>query len=125
MKRVVCVIAVLASVVSASAETNVESVFNCQVSYTILNGYKVEQKVQITVPTKGRDLAIWLVERKKGEFKKLAYPIGGEGELPHHAAFQQGKIRHLSFHPHMAALRPLSPHGVFPVEKAFAHRRRA
>ena len=81
MKRVVCVIAVLASVVSASAETNVESVFNCQVSYTILNGYKVEQKVRITVPTKGRDLAVWLVERKKGEFKKLAYPIGGEGEF--------------------------------------------
>ncbi len=81
MKRIVCVIAVLATCVSAAAETNVESVFKCRVSYTILNGYKVEQNVRITIPADKRDLAVWLVERKKGEFKKLAYPIGGEGEL--------------------------------------------
>lgn len=81
MKRIVCVIAVLASCVSAAAETNVESVFQCRVSYTILNGYKVEQNVRITLPADKRDLAVWLVERKKGEFKKLAYPIGGEGKL--------------------------------------------
>lgn len=81
MKRIACVIAVLASCVSVSAETKVGGELRCEVSYTILNGYKVEQKVRITLPTKGRDLAVWLVERKKGEFKKLAYPIGGEGEL--------------------------------------------
>ena len=81
MKHIVCVIAVLASCISAAAETKMGSVLNCKVNYTILNGYKVEQKVRITLPSGERDLAVWLVERKKGEFKKLAYPIGGEGEL--------------------------------------------
>ncbi len=81
MKRIFCIVAVLASFVSADAETNVEEVLKCRVSYTILNGYKVEQMVRITLPVKERDLAVWLVERKKGEFKKLAYPIGGEGRL--------------------------------------------
>ena len=81
MKRVVFLIAVLASCVSAAAETKVGGELRCEVSYTILNGYKVEQKVRITLPAKERDLAVWLVERKKGEFKKLAYPIGGEGKF--------------------------------------------
>ena len=81
MKRIICVFVLLASCLGASAETNLERVLNCEVSYTILNGYKVEQKVRITLPEGKRDLAVWLVERKKGGFKKLAYPIGGEGEL--------------------------------------------
>lgn len=81
MKRIIFVIVMLVSCTSAAAETKVGGELRCQVSYTILNGFKVEQKVRITLPSGDRDLAVWLVERKKGEFKKLAYPIGGEGEL--------------------------------------------
>lgn len=81
MKCIACVIAVLVSCFSAGAETNSGGEVRCQVSYTILNGFKVEQNVRITLPTGKRDLAVWLVEKKKGAFKKLAYPIGGEGEL--------------------------------------------
>ncbi len=81
MKRLICVFVLFASCLAANAETKVERELNCEVSYTILNGYKVEQRVRITLPDEKRDLAVWLVERKKGAFKKLAYPIGGEGEL--------------------------------------------
>ena len=125
MKRIICVFVLLASCLGASAETNLERVLNCEVSYTILNGYKVEQKVRITLPEGKRDLAVWLVERKKGGVQKTGLPHRRRGGASHLAALQQGGIRHLSLHTHLAVLRPLSPHRVFPVQKVLAHRRRA
>lgn len=117
MKRIVCVIAVLATCVSAAAETNVESVFKCRVSYTILNGYKVEQNVRITIPADKRDLAVWLVERKKGEFKKLAYPIGGEGELLISRPFNKEKYATYPF------ILTWQPFGRFRITGFFLSRR--
>ncbi len=82
MKRVICGFTMLVLCLGASGETRaVEGTLHCQVRYTILNGFVVEQRVRITLPADERDLAVWLVEKKKGAFKKLAYPIGGEGEL--------------------------------------------
>ena len=87
MKGVVCVFMVLALCCGARAETkeaapaNKAATLRCRVTYTILNGFVVRQDVRISLPARKRDLAVWLVERKKGAFKKLAYPIGGEGEL--------------------------------------------
>lgn len=117
MKRIVCVIAVLATCVSAAAETNVESVFKCRVSYTILNGYKVEQNVRITIPADKRDLAVWLVERKKGKFKKLAYPIGGEGELLISRPFNKEKYATYPF------ILTWQPFGRFRITGFFLSRR--
>lgn len=88
MKGVVCVFLVLALCCGARAKASeaaeakgAAAVLRCRVTYTILNGFVVRQDVRISLPVRKRDLAVWLVERKKGAFKKLAYPIGGEGAL--------------------------------------------
>ena len=77
MRRVACAFAALALWFGAEAE----GALNCRVRYAILNGFVVEQSVRIVLSEGEHDLAVWLVERKKGAFKELAYPIGGEGTL--------------------------------------------
>ena len=81
MKQVACFFAALALWFGALPETRAEGAMNCRVRYVILNGFVVEQSVRIALPERARDLAVWLVERKKGAFRELAYPIGGEGTL--------------------------------------------
>ena len=83
MKRVACLFAALALWFGALPEARAEGALNCRVRYAILNGFVVEQSVRIALPERARDLAVWLVERKKGAFRELAYPIGGHFHVAH------------------------------------------
>ncbi len=122
MKGVLCVLCVLVALVSLLApfsRAEAEGELRCRTRYTILNGFLVEQNVRITLPAEKRDLAVWLVEKKTGAFKKLAYPIGGEGRLRISQPFDKKKYVEYPF------ILTWQPFGGFRLTGFFLSRRHA